>query len=168
MPFTVMHQPPGMDGSEEPLPYGTEYAMKLGFTHMMWTGEDTLYHPDWLLQLDGLIERHPEARAWSVYRSAHEAYHKTLALQGEDVLVRSLCGVGLTFSVAEWVAWDITPEEMLEIKQINTTLDLLHKAQRPGERWCSNVSYIEHTGRVGSHTHPEAPEWAIKFQGIGE
>lgn len=166
--FTVMEQPIRLEGTEAPLVYGSDYAEKLGKDYIMWMGEDALFHPHWLWELHELIGRHPEAKAWSVYRSAHEEYHKTLDqdMIYSDAMVSSLCAHGMTFTVAEWKAWKEKFVCIQHIAEFNTTLDLVHPVDRPGERWCTEVSYIEHTGRTGVHTHPEAPEWAVDFQGI--
>lgn len=161
--WCIQTQPEGMDGTEEPLAMGADIAWRSGFDYIMWIGEDALFHPMWMSKLGGLVDRHPEAKAWSVYRSAHEEFHKTLREERGDVLVRSMCAHGMTFTMQEWREWWPRPDASL-----NTTLDLMHPIERPGERWCTDVSYIEHTGREGVHTHPEAPEWAVKFQGIGE
>jgi hypothetical protein len=54
---------------------------------------DWLYNRHWLFRLRELIQRHPSAKAWWVYRSAYEKFHKTLRIE-DDVLVRSFNGGG--------------------------------------------------------------------------
>src|ERR1700751_1652689 len=45
-------------------------------THITYLTDDMLYNPEWLHQLDNLIHRHPEAKAWTVYRSMHTKHHR--------------------------------------------------------------------------------------------
>lgn len=166
---------PGRElGTEAALAYGTDQVFKNpGITHVVWMGDDSLFHPDWLIQLEALILRHPKARAWSVYRSAYEAVHATLECRldkdVEDVRVRSLCGHGMTITKEEWQEWGIKWQDGRNSwgSPSGNTLDLLHVHSRPGERWCTAKSYVEHTGRTGKNCQADIPEWAVAFQGAG-
>lgn len=165
----VEPEPDMVYGTEQTLAYGTEQVLDKypTVTHVVWMGDDALFYPGWLHALRALIDRHPQARAWSVYRSAHVRYHATIALMDADVLVKSLCGHGMTFSREEWAAWGIdwragrrwiTPTG-------GETLDLNHPYARPGERWTTQRSYVEHTGETGVNCKPGIPEYAQAFMG---
>ena len=163
---TALPQPENVSGTEQTLAYGTEWMLReTDATHIVWLGDDALFNPRWLIELEGLIGRHPEARAHSVYRSAYEYVHKTLAEDGKDVLVRSLCGHGLTFTREEWAAWGIQWQQgkMWTNPHGGETLDLHHVWARPGERWVTRQSYIDHTGKTGFHCQPQIPEYARDF-----
>jgi len=163
---TALAQPENVSGTEQTLAYGTEWVLReTDASHVVWLGDDALFNPRWLVELEGLAGRHPEARGWSVYRSAYEYVHKTLAEDDKDVLVRSLCGHGMTFSREEWVAWGINWQQgkMWTNPHGGETLDLHHVWARPGERWATRRSYIDHTGKTGFHCQPQIPEYARDF-----
>jgi hypothetical protein len=167
-PFDLVRvdEPPAVRGTEQTLAYGTGAALAYeSVTHVSWMGDDADFNPRWLIELEALILRRPEARAWSVYRSAYEAIHKTLREDGDDVLVRSLCGHGMTFSRQEWTDWGINWEQGRSWPSPvpGDTLDLHHTWARPGERWATRRSYVEHTGVVGLHCQPGIPEHARDF-----
>ena len=158
-------------GSSQPLIYGTDLVFQHGADFAVHLNEDSLIHPDWLLQLSALIKRHPLATAWSVYHSAHTNIHKELRFDGPDVLVRSINGNGLTLSKQEWLAWGLRWQDHAwprNPRQTVVTLDYKHFLERTGERWVTKMSYIEHTGRDGTHCKPNIPEYAIAFAGTGE
>lgn len=154
----------GLTGTEQTLAYGTQWMFEnFGVDYVMWMGDDSLFNPLWLWKLDGLIKRHPEAKSWSVYRSAYEWFHRTLDDKGEDVKVRSICGHGMTFTKKEWTEWGV------DWKTVSTdpeafTLDLVHYEKRQGERWVTKQSFVEHTGKVGVHCNEQTPEFARDFQ----
>lgn len=155
-------------GTEQTLAWGTERAlMDDEVTHVVWMGDDALFNPNWLVELANLIRRHPEARSWSVYRSAHVAYHTPIGESLEDIQVRSICGHGMTFSREEWKAWGIDwrAGQAWPVPSGGNTLDLHHSYHRPGERWVTRRSFVEHTGRTGLHCTPAIPEYAIDFVG---
>jgi hypothetical protein len=158
----------GLTGTEQTLAFGTQYMIdNFECDHLMWMGDDALFHPMWLWKLEGLIKRHPGAKSWSVYRSAYEWFHRTLDDSGEDVLVRSICGHGMTFTAQEWKEWGV------DWKTVSTdpnahTLDLTHYDQRPGDRWVTKKSFVQHTGKVGVHCDENTPEFARNFQLVGE
>lgn len=157
-----------LEGVDQPAVYGMGVAVEYGADYLVILGEDTLFHPQWLRRLVDLIERHPEARAWSVYRSAHVAIHRTLEERGNDVLVRSINGNGLCVSAVEWHAWGLHWTQGTKWPSPDgTTMDMHHLTARPGERWVTKESYLEHTGRTGAHAHPGVPEYAQNFLGIG-
>lgn len=158
----------GLVGTEQTLAFGTEWLFNNYTTEfVIWMGDDALFNPMWLWQLDALIRRHPTAKSWSVYRSAYEWFHRTLDDTGEDVSVRSICGHGLTFSKREWRDWGVTWKDV-STDPDKTTLDLLHADQRKGERWVTKKSYIQHTGKEGVHCGVDTPEYARDFEPVGE
>ena len=155
-----------LSGTEQTLAYGTQTFFDKGADYVTWMGDDALFHPEWLHELQKLIYRHPDAKCWSVYRSAHTAFHKTLEERDGDVMTASICGHGFTISKQEWTEWGINWRDGAWCCHAGDTLDLVHAQNRPGERWCTGVSYIEHTGRYGQHCRPHIPEWAQFFQGV--
>jgi hypothetical protein len=159
-------------GIDQPLIHGTDEAFKRGAEYVVHLNDDSLVHPRWLLELEALIGRHPGARAWSVYRSAHTAVHAVLRDDGQDLLVRSINGNGLTIAAADWKDWGedwhqyAWPDDPRGAGVV--TLDYRHYVARAGERWVTRRSYIEHTGRRGTHCQPGIPEWAVDFAGTEE
>jgi hypothetical protein len=155
----------GLNGTEQTLAFGTQFLFdNFGVDYVTWMGDDALFDPLWLWKLEGLIHRHPEAKSWSVYRSIYEWVHKTMDDSGEDVLVRSICGHGMTLSKKEWEEWGIDWKQGAWAAPDGDTLDLYHFWHRPGERWVTKLSYIEHTGKVGVHCTADIPEYARDFQ----
>lgn len=158
-------------GVSQPLIYGTDLAFRESADVAVHINDDSLFHPDWLSQLEALVLRRPGARAWSVYRSAHRAVHQELRADGPDVLVSSINGNGLAISRAEWAAWaprwqdHAWPDDPRDPSVL--TLDYLHAQQRPGERWVTAKSWMEHTGKDGVHCRPGIPEHAVDFVGTG-
>ena len=154
-------------GCDQPMVYGCQLAVEMGAEYLVHLGDDTLFNPHWLTCLKSLIERRPHAVAWSVYRSAHVAVHRTIREEEVDVLVRSINGNGLTVSVEEWKAWGMKWDVggPYWLSENGTTLDMHHLTNRLGERWVSKRSWIEHAGREGTHVQPHIPEYAIDFVG---
>lgn len=158
----------GLTGTEQTLAFGTQWMIdNFGVDYVMWMGDDALFNPLWLWKLEGLIKRHPEAKSWSVYRSAYEWFHRTLDDTGEDVRVRSICGHGMTFTADEWKEWGVQWKEV-STDPDSHTLDLIHYDSRPGERWVTKQSYVQHTGKVGVHCNENVPEFARDFQMVGD
>ncbi len=156
----------GLEGTEQTLAFGTTYlAENFDLDYLMWMGDDALFHPFWLWKLEGLISRHLAAKAWSVYRSAHEAFHAPIRQLEDDMEVRSICGHGMTFSVKEWKAWGIKWQQGAWLSSRGDTMDLLHVEARPGERWVTKHSYLQHTGKVGRHCTGNEPEYAQEYAG---
>lgn len=159
---TVETDPAGVSGVEQTLAYGTTQLFKENVDYVTWIQDDTLVHPQWLVQLDKLIRRHPEAKAWSIYRSANVKTHKLIDVDANgDVLVQSI-GHAMTLSKKEWREWNV-PWQL--IKDNSITMDLVHPCSRPGERWVTGVSWANHIGKQGVHMRPMIPEYAINFQG---
>ena len=113
-----------------------------------------------------------------MYHSAHQKYHQDLevglpvvgfVMHGNDVCVRSVCGHGMTFTREEWKAWGIDWRHGNDWANAGplggSTLDLHHAFYRPGERWVTEKSYIDHVGKHGLHVTPETPEYALNFMG---
>lgn len=172
--FDVHAVPQAVDGVEfrgisQPLVYGTDLAFADGADYVIHVNEDSLFNSAWLVALEALAGRHPAAKAWSIYRSAHTAIHAPLREAGPDVLVRSINGNGMTLSRVEWGGWGQDwrahswPENPREAGIV--TLDYRHYLERPGERWVTKVSYLEHTGKAGTHCVEGIPEWAVDFVG---
>jgi len=158
--------PEGVSGTEQTLAWGTQKLFDDGCDYVTWMGDDALFHPQWHMKLRELINAKPTAKGWSVYRSAYEQYHKTLGQENGYVLVSTLCGHGMTISKEEWKEWGIDWRQGVWALPGSDTLDLYHATQRPGERWTTAESWIEHTGRAGVHCSPSTPEWAVNFQKI--
>lgn len=163
----VLKEDRDLSGTEQTLAWGTqELFNNPAIDYVTWMGDDALFHPDWLLKLQELIVRHPDAKSWSVYRSNHEYFHKTLSVEGDDVLVRSICGHGLTLGRTEWAEWGINWRDGHWFCHSGDTLDLVHAEHRPGQRWVTRKSYVEHTGwRNGVHCTGGEKEYAQEFQG---
>jgi hypothetical protein len=164
----LVEQPDTIGGTEQTLAWGTEQVLlQPDISHVVWMGDDALFNSHWLTQLEGLINRHPDAKGWSVYRSAHVRYHAPLEFSGPDVLVRSLCGHGMTFTRWEWAEWGIhwTQGQRWPAPSGGNTLDLHHAYHRAGERWCTKQSYVQHTGTAGVNVTPGIPEYALEFVG---
>jgi len=82
------HDAASIDGC---LLYGFSYLAERfpEVSHFAMLTNDWVYNREWLYRLKEIIERHPDAKAWWVYRSAFEKFHKTLRIE-DDVLVRSM------------------------------------------------------------------------------
>jgi len=161
----VIGDPAGINGVDGTLCYGTTMLFEMGVDYVTWMGDDSLFHPRWLVELKGVIERHPDALSWSCYRSANVKTHENLRTDEHgDVMVSSI-GYGMTFPKREWFDSEISKQTDWTSPQ-GDTMDLWHAWKRPGERWVTKQSWIEHTGRFGVHCRPEVPEWAVDFQGI--
>lgn len=159
----------GLNGTEQTLAFGTNFMFEnFGLDYVTWMGDDALFHPLWLWKLEGLIRRHPQAKSWSVYRSAFEFVHRTIRAEGEDVLVRSICGHGLTVSCQEWKEWGIDWRSGAWCCHQGDTLDLVHSEVREGERWVTKESWVQHTGKTGVHCTVDIPEFARDFQSMSQ
>jgi hypothetical protein len=166
----IVQQPDSIGGTEQTLAWGTEQVfLNPDISHCVWMGDDALFNPHWLQQLENLILRHSEAKAWTVYRSAHVRYHAPLMTDSSsgDVLCRSLCGHGMTFTRWEWQEWGIHWSQGQRWPSVSggNTLDLHHACNRPGDRWSTARSYVQHTGTAGVNVTPGVPEFAIDFVG---
>lgn len=153
------------------LAYGTEQAFRRFPTadKIVWAYDDMLCHPAWLEQLDELIARHPQATAWSVYRSAHVAHHCALEQRGGDVRVRSLDGMSLCLSRDEWQAYAVRWQTGdFTVPTGGCSIDLHHAYYRSGERWCTGQSWVQNLGRAGIHTVETTPAYGMNFVGDGE
>lgn len=156
----------GLNGTEQTLAYGTQWLLdNYDIEYITWMGDDALFNPLWLWKLEGLIQRHPDAKSWSVYRSAYEWMHRTLDEASEDVMVRSICGHGMTFSRKEWKEWGTDWTNGKWDDPNEETLDLKHAWERKGERWVTKESFVQHTGKVGVHCDVNTPEFARSFVG---
>jgi hypothetical protein len=120
-------------------------------THIVHLCDDRIFNPEWLQQLKGLIERHPEAVAWSVYRSATTAYHRIIGGDGKDVLMTMHDAIGCT-TREEW-------QTFFRMFSFTPCPDIHHAQMRPGNRWATSRDYIQNIG-----VHYET-DWAIDFVG---
>ena len=163
----VIPDPEEVKGTEQTLAYGTQYLFDQGMDTVTWMGDDAMFNPGWITELRELIARHPDARAWSVYRSAYTDVHQTVEETECDVQVTSVCGHGFTVSQYEWSQWRVDWKAGAWDSPYGDTLDMHHIYVRPGgERWVTKVSWVEHTGKVGLHCREHIPEYAQNFQGI--
>jgi hypothetical protein len=157
----------GLTGTEQTLAFGTTWLWEnYDLDVITWMGDDALFNPFWLWKLEELIQRHPGARSWSVYRSSFEWFHRTLDEAGEDVSVRSICGHGLTMTKQEWTEWGIDWKVGAWGCPYGDTLDLVHMHEREGERWVTKQSFLEHTGKEGVHATVDTPEYARNFVAV--
>ncbi|MDE2439315.1 MAG: hypothetical protein KGN01_08050, partial [Patescibacteria group bacterium] len=117
-----------IDGVNQALAFGSELSIELWATdYIVWIFDDMVYNPHWLLELEKLIIRHPKAKAYSVYRSAHEFHHAPLRFEGEDVSVRSLDGMSMCFTPTEWKEWNVNwASDDFTAPTGGNTIDLLH------------------------------------------
>ena len=168
--INITIQPDFIGGVDQSLCYAMERTIikREDMTHVIILSDDMLYHPNWFLETKALVDRHPNAKAWSTYRSAHTRHHRTL-IRDEfgDHSVTSMAGHGMCFTTEEWKAWGVksTDGQAWPIPTGGDTLDLHHAWKRPGERWATDKSYIQHLGVVGVHTHVGTPEQALEFVG---
>jgi len=72
-------------------------------THLGFLTNDWVYNKRWLFHLQEIINRHPDAKACWVYRSAFEKMHKTIKTDDPsgDILVRSFNAAG-AFPVSDF------------------------------------------------------------------
>jgi hypothetical protein len=140
-------------------------------THVTFLTNDFIYNPHWLRQLQGLIERHPGARAWTVYKSANDRHHRTIRIdENGDHLVTSISSMG-AISRQEWLEYN--PDANLgnhgyivpDSEGGGATLDLHHCWARKGEYWGTGVDYQQHIGKWGINCCPGTPEYALNFVG---
>lgn len=163
----VIADPECVRGTEQTLAYGTQSLFDQGCDTVTWMGDDALFHPDWIRKLRKLIADKPDARAWSVYRSAYTQVHQTVEENCEYVRVTSVCGHGMTFTRQEWKEWGVVWEAGVWDSPYGDTLDMHHIYVRPeGERWVTKESWVDHTGKVGVHCNESIPEYGQDFQGI--
>ena len=162
----VIPDPERVFGTEQTLAYGTQYLFDQGCDTVTWMGDDALFSPDWVRKLRKLIEDKPEAKAWSVYRSAYTKVHQTFEENGDYARVASICGHGFTVSKQEWREWGVVWQSGVWDSPYGDTLDMHHVYVRPeGERWVTKDSYIQHTGTVGLHCNESIPEYAQNWMG---
>lgn len=155
--------------SEMCLAYGTHHLFRKNpyLSHVVWMGDDALYHPNWLQELEKLIWRHPYARSYNVYNSANKKIHYITGGTELDLSVFSVCGHGLTISRSQWNLLPLKYHMMNEVGfSACWTLDLWHAYNYPGERWVTKKSYLQHTGLYGLNCMPHHGEYAENFQEV--
>ena len=130
-------------------------------THIHFLADDFIYNPSWLLRLQEIIERHPGARGWSVYRSGLWSPH-TLTEKGGDVLVDVINAMGC-LTREEWLDWGV--DWHLNTFTDWATLDLYHAMVRKGEYWVTARSYTDTIGVIGLHDSLSKHEFAVDFVG---
>lgn len=160
----VVSQPDSAQGGCGALAWGFDTILELAsdVTHVLFVGDDFIYHPSWLRQQEALIERHPEAISTYVYRSSNTRWHRTIREEGEDCMVTNISGPGC-FSRAEWRDWAIDYRSFP--RPDGCTLDILHERQRPGERWVTKASYLQQIGVRGMHNNAGECDEALDFVG---
>ncbi len=104
-------------------------------THVVHLADDRIYNPNWLIELKKLIERHPEAKAWNVFRSAYTDYHRIIGGDGRDVLMTMHDSIGCTTG-EEWKSF------IREHGYVGAP-DIDHARLRPGERWATSKDYMD-------------------------
>jgi hypothetical protein len=78
-----------------------------------------------------------------------------------------MAGNGTCWTKEEWAAWGVKWQQgpTWPVPTGGDTLDLHHAYFRPGERWVTDISYLEHIGIVGIHAAQNIPEHAVNFAG---
>lgn len=138
-------------------------------THIVFLYDDFIFNPQWLNQLVGVIERHPDAKAWSVYRSSYTRHHRIVDGDGVDVRMTMHDGMGC-MTVGEWDAF----ETLIKSQVGNTTvppnhelgggfsIDIFHAYAMPGDRWATSRDYWQN---LGIHAGLGRQDQAIDFVG---
>lgn len=132
-------------------------------THLTSLFDDFVYNPNWLQQLYQLIERHPYAKGWSVYRSSYTVHHRILGSDGSDVLMSMHDGIG-TVTKEEWNAYKNQHNNCFYVDAPGggCTPDIHLAYVRPGDRWATGRDYMEN---LGVHKHLGRLDQAIDFVG---
>jgi len=123
-------------------------------THVGFIYDDFYFHPAWGQQLTGLIQRHPDGIAWSIYRSRYLEYHRIIGGDGVDVLMTMHDGTG-TIHRDEFLTYSAQYQP--------GSLDIHHTQFRQGNRWATSKDYMQNLAR---HTGIAEFDCAIDF--IGE
>jgi hypothetical protein len=157
------YQPENAKDVDAAVAYGFEYLVAgMPFlTHILHVCDDFVYNPNWLIELQGLIERHPDGIAWSVYRSGYKANHWTMSEHGDDLKVNSISSTG-AITAEEWRSWGI---DYRSFPRDSMTLDILHGRQRTGDRWVTRKSYVQQLIGQGVHSNPACPDQSLEFVG---
>lgn len=138
-------------------------------THVGFLWDDFYYHPEWGIKLNELVLRHPDAKAWSIYRSSYTRHHRIIGGQSSsgDCLMTMHDGVGL-MTVEEWKEYGASkradfacPESMGG----GNTIDIHHAYERPGDRWATGRDYAQN---LGVHANLGRLDQAIDFVGFVE
>lgn len=138
-------------------------------THLVFLYDDFIFNPNWLKQLVGVIERHPDARAWSVYRSSYTRHHRIVDGDGVDVRMTMHDGIGC-ITKEEWKlldnevtvrAGDTTVPNTHELGG-GCSLDVFHAYALPGSRWATSRDYWQN---LGIHPGLGRQDQAIDFVG---
>lgn len=135
-------------------------------THVVVLWDDFIYNSEWLLELYKLIQRHPDGKAWSIYRSRYSRHHQVVGGDGIDVLMSMHDGIGCV-TREEWIEYgkyhngsdfSVPPD----FPGGGNTPDIHHAYARPGNRWATSRDYAENIGR---HRGIENVDCAINFVG---
>jgi|HubBroStandDraft_5_1064220.scaffolds.fasta_scaffold00774_6 hypothetical protein len=132
-------------------------------THIVFGYDDLVVNVEWLQQLSGLVQRHPDAKAWSVYRSAYERHHKIVARDdiSGDVLMSMHDGLGC-MTIEEWKEYGASKQNGEFPCSDGNTIDIHHAEFRPGPRWATSRDYWQN---LGVHKGLEGQDQAIDFVG---
>jgi hypothetical protein len=135
-------------------------------THVIFLWDDFIYNPEWLQELNKLVARHPDGKAWSIYRSAYTRHHRIIGGDGVDVLMTMHDGIGCV-TREEWFGYSKTHNGHdfsvpPDFPGGGCTPDIHHAYARPGDRWATSKDYAQNIGR---HPGIENVDCAIEFVG---
>jgi YD repeat-containing protein len=146
--------------------YGAQELLnKTDITHIGFLADDFVYNPGWMQQLVLLINRHPDGKAWSVYRSGYTRHHRIIGGDGVDVLMTMHDATG-TMTRQEWDEYGASTRKDFTCPPSmggGCTIDIHHAFIRPGNRWATSKDYWQN---IDPHNGIETEDVAIDF--IGE
>jgi len=133
-------------------------------THIVFLYDDFVYNTEWLQELYKLIFRHPDARAWSVYRSAYVRSHRILRTEYTDCVMTMHDGLGC-LERWEWEEYIATTNGDFSVGSClggGNTIDIHHACARLGDRWATGRDYWQN---IGVHMYLGKQDQAIDFVG---
>lgn len=138
-------------------------------THIGFLWDDFYYHPEWFMKLYDLVIRHPDAKAWSIYRSSYTRHHRIIGGQSSsgDCLMTMHDGVGL-MTVEEWKEYGASKRTDFSCPDSmggGNTIDIHHAYERPGDRWATGRDYAQN---LGVHANLGRLDEAVDFVGFVE
>lgn len=139
---------------------------KADVTHVVFLWDDFIYNPEWLQELNKLVLRHPDGKAWSIYRSSFTRHHRIIGGDGVDVLMTMHDGIGCV-TREEWQEYSKCHNGSdfsvpLDFPGGGNTPDIHHAYARPGDRWATSRDYAQNICR---HVGIENVDCAIDFVG---
>lgn len=132
-------------------------------THVFVLPDDFIYNKHWLQELTKLIERHPDALAWAVYRSSYKLHYNIVGGDGTDVLMSANDAMGV-LTKEEWRTYQDIACGNYHLDQYGhqVSLDVHHAYVRKGDRWATSRDYIQN---IGVHDWLGRDDQAIDFVG---